>query len=96
MGYFKVRIPRFDWASSLGIEGKSLAYVKEEYRIPDVRVLLAHTNHYTLVTGTTNNRAANEPLERSMRRLPLTTYGNTARGASSPANESVDATSDGR
>ena len=55
MGYLRVKTPRFDWASSLwGNERESSTGGNWE-GVPDVRILLAHTDHDTLVTGATDD-----------------------------------------
>lgn len=54
--------------------------------IPDVRVLLAHTDHDTLVSRATNNRT---DLVSSIHVNFVVTYGKTARGASSPAKPAL-------
>lgn len=53
--------------------------------VSDVRVLLAHANHHTLVTGTTNDRG--EHLQASAARAGEAPR--TARGASSPAKPAL-------
>lgn len=54
--------------------------------IPNVRVLLAHTDHDTLVSWATNNRTV---LMSSIHGECRCTYGKTARGASSPAKPAL-------
>lgn len=57
-GYFRVRMPRLDWASSLlrsGVRSRNGTRDMGRY-VPHIRVLLAHADHYALVTGATDDR----------------------------------------
>jgi hypothetical protein len=53
---------------------------------PDVRVLLAHTDHYTLVTGTAHD-GTKQLVRNGEKTVEMYIDGNTARGASSPATK---------
>jgi hypothetical protein len=61
-------------------------YVKDAYS-PYVRVLLSHTDHDTLVTGTSDDGTVE--ISDCVRKTNKITYGKTALGASSPANPAL-------
>ena len=51
MGYFKVKIPRLDWASETGQRNSPFS----RHTITDVGVLLTHADHDTLMARTTDD-----------------------------------------
>ena len=60
--------------------------IHEAVSLPNVRVLLTHTDHDTLVSGSTDDGTEHQHTATTTEKL---TYGKTARGASSPAKPAL-------
>ena len=68
------------------ISGRQLVLAEKEIGLPNVRVLLTHTDHDPLVSGSTDDGTEHQHTSTTKERL---TYGKTARGASSPAKPAL-------